>query len=1465
MYDLKVEPVPPVADWPEEHDACGLMAFVRRDGQPSADLLPMALTGLAHMSHRAGTVHGEGDGAGVLIDLPRQLWADRLRLEGLDPRLARSPRFRVAHLFLPFGDRAAERRVLERMRTAGLEPLLWGPGSVETVALGPMARAEAPVFWQAALMGHEGDDAALIELAHEFDERGLWVLSLSGSTVVYKVRGDADTLSTYFGDLSDRRLETRSVIGHLRYSTNTTTRFERVQPFRTLGHNGEIDTITRLREEGRRLGFRIPPGGSDSQDVSLVLESLIQRGMDLATAMAVVFPPSPGGLASLPDDLRPPIAGAKLAFGPYAQGPAAIVARVGDDLVASVDELGLRPLWWVETHEHWVLSSERGPLDFSTIISDPRPLGPGEKLWIRLPEGSEPTLNEDRVFWTHAARALAHLAPPPPRPLRTPRAGTGARDLPEDLPGRFGWEAEDLTILKDMATLGADPIGSLGFDGPLAALAGERRNLADFLAESVAVVTNPAIDREREREHFSTQALLGPRPSLFRRRETANPVLLESPILLDRVPGVPLEELQRIARSQGSALLWELPLVTRTLVLMQREGETLEAALRRLRRDARQAGRSGVELIVLDDMRPARQRRILIDPVIGLAAVLRGLESLDANGEALRRRVGVAVRSGAIRRLHDTAVLLGLGADAVCPSVLLQQVVAQGLGAGGVEKAVTALRTGMEKVASTIGTHELRGYGRMFAAIGVRPEVANLLGVRTYLGSHRAGLGFPQLERQARLTRAEALKGPLAPLRPHRIYPRVWRPGRELAQGARDFRSFSQAVLELERERPVALRHVMDIRPTHRPALPAEAVDVSVGRQAYPLLISSMSFGSQGETAYRAYAEAADRIGILCMNGEGGEIPDLIGRYPESRGIQVASGRFGISAALLGASRWIEIKIGQGAKPGEGGHLPAAKVSEKVAKARNTRPHVDLISPSNNHDLYSIEDLAQLIDELKEVSPEARVIVKVPVVPGIGVIAVGIAKAGADVITLSGYDGGTGAARKHSARHVGLPAEIGLMETHRTLLESGLRNRVEVWCDGGMKTGRDVVKMMLLGADRVAFGTMAMVAVGCTICRACQTDTCHVGIATQLASVEEARARGLKRFVPQEFDAAVEALTVLFTGIGEEVREIVAQLGFSRARDLIGRGDLLTQVAMHREVDLAPLFQNLPAPPYLGHDRFHPRGLMIGPVGDSWEYETSTTPIMARMLGTRMAGDLARLGGAERARLALRGGQVAGQGLGAFHLHRMDTLVEGGAQDGPGKGALGGRVAILKGLNLEGRRIDGGVGKSFAYGAQRGRFYVQGDADARACIRLSGADVVFGNWPHPVQGERAVRSSNLKGFAFEYMTGGRVVCLGDPGPWFAAGMTGGVVYILTHPEAGLTEEVIRSRVALGAKVTVKPASAERDQRDLHELLPRYAAVLRASGQVEEADRVFRVLHSASARFVAVRASGEIDPDEISTE
>jgi len=1469
-----------------EHDACALVAVARKDARPTREVLDAVLHGMACLAHRSGLVDGEGDGAGVLTDIPRELWANALTGAGAERTLAWSDRFAVGHFFLSEGDdRAAIAGALER---SGIAVLAIREGTTDESALGPRGRLEEPRFLQLGLLlsraGRTGS-RALYEAGVAIEQAtATTVVSLSRHTAVYKLRGAGHQLTAYFADLADPLFATSVAFGHNRYATNTSTSFTRVQPFAAFAHNGEINTISRLREESRALGLPLSRDGSDSQDVDAVLRALVLRhGLDPIEATELLFPPIVNEIKRMDGELQDAYVQARAALGPLAQGPAAILARLGNTCVFGVDALGLRPLWHVETEDEHVFASERGFVPLERYVADPYPLGPGEHVALRCDRGwrllDQPAVRS-RFAAVRRRQAIAgmrhHLScgGPAEPPVAHGRWEVGVPpDEVDDVSVRrerqfaaFGFEPDDLKQAAFMAETANEPIGSLGYDGPLGALA-PRANLADHLHETVAVVTNPAIDREREIEHFSTRVLLGPRPHPGGLGGGApqSPQWLElaTPLLLGgHAPetGLVADDFRALARERGTWLLEDVIARLGPPLVLEADRDWDEHprdALARLGAEAARAVRRGTTVLIVRDRGVVAEGRAWLDPLLVIAAAHRSLVAQPP----LRRRCAIVVSAGSLRNLHDVMTALALGADAVNPYLLLEYAIAGG-DPDALGNLVEALRKGVEKVLSTLGIHELRGYGRQVAAVGLAPEVARFIGIEGFCASDGAGLGWERIADDG-FARASMLRERRdARLEPaFRLWPRAWKAALAVANGEAPYTTYAERLRELETAHPVSLRHLIDfVRPGAASPPPAEpqstdqiepTADTSAGEHAAPFYISSMSFGSQGETAYRAYAEAMARLDLLCINGEGGELPDLIGRYPRNRGQQIASGRFGVSAVLANSSNYLEIKIGQGAKPGEGGHLPARKVSWKVALARNAQPGVDLISPSNNHDIYSIEDLAQVVHELKTVNPRARVAVKVPVVPDIGVIAVGIAKAGADIITLSGYDGGTGAARQHALRRAGLPVEIGVTEAHRALVSSGLRDLVELWCDGGMKSALDVAKMLCLGADRIGFGTLAMVAIGCTICRGCQLDTCHVGIATQLGSVAEATERGVKRFEPREFEHAVANLARFFAALQIELSRIATALGVRATADLVGRADLLVQTRGTALVDLTRLLEPVDWSPPGRRDVRIVAGVAAETVTADAEQALAAGH---RFVGTETSGAIARVriagAAADPVASTFREGSVAGNGFAAYATDGVALTVRGGAQDGAAKTALGGAVAILKARNARGQLVDGAVGKCFAYGAQRGRFLVQGGADARAAIRLSGAEVVFGG--------------DLRGFAFEYMTGGAAVVLGDPGRWICSGMSGGVVYLRHDPARGLDDAALHDRLAKGAKVHLR-APRDEDLPALGDLLASYVDALQDSGQADAATAVGALLADPASNFRVVRPGAEITDQTISTE
>ncbi|MCC6612059.1 MAG: alpha-hydroxy-acid oxidizing protein [Anaerolineae bacterium] len=1551
-----VLPQHPVDD--RERDACALICAVRKGGQATHGNVKRTIEALTRMGHRTGIVDGEGDGVGIMTDIPRQIWARMLAQRSIRSSLAIDPGFWVAHMMIPVHMRGEHGALVEAVHNqiaeAGLHILHSEAANVDSYMLGRSALKNEPLFWQFAGMGGSVNIDALEPTlyrlqAHLERAYGVHFPSFSSRSVVYKVQGTVEILRRYYPELRDPEYASTVTLGHARYSTNTNPIFERVQPFNVIGHNGEFNTISRFRLEAAMLGVTLDPKNSDSQDIDRAIDALcMDFGLDLIEAMEYIFPPYEHDLIQNAPEVHELYDDVRHAFGPFAQGPAAIAARMGDQCVFSVDALGLRPLWFGESEKEYFASSERGVYPLDSMSTDPKPLAPGEKIALVIKPGRPvevldyPAIqrhmlqrSRERMImngglgqrWSLNDLRMGNGAQSPTAPTNgnghspapAGSAATGGVAVAEAVataPARtvvaeaqpwiaqpaalntatmaaLGWERYHLNIAETMAEAAKELVGSLGWDGPLAVLSQTRVNAADFFKETVAVVTNPAIDREREQAQFSTNVLLGRRP-LVSAKSSADDLLLrlQVPLLLGGHPTLATDtEMRAVAEKYGTYTLEDVLVhFGERAVILSATGaldETIEQALDRLCSAAIEAVRGGAECLILDDSEVYTGERLWLDPLLATSAVDRALRDAPDKPN-LRRQTGIVLRSGSLRDMHDLALSLGMGANALVPYAMY--AVGLGMAPRAPREPLTSdeilqrltnlmkgIKAGLEKITSTIGCHELRGYGLSFSSIGIAPSVAEKFGTSNYCGSEGYGLTWDSLRADAE-ERAAEMRGEKSTKmdNPDRLYPKMWKKVEDIAHGEMTLDEYTSLMLDLERDKPVALRHIMGLKATDSDVDP-DSVDISVGDHSMPILIGAMSFGSQGELAYKAYAEAAYKLDILCINGEGGELPDMLNRYPRNRGQQIASARFGVNIGFLNSAAVLEIKIGQGAKPGEGGQLPGHKVTPQVALARSTNPWVDLISPSNNHDLYSIEDLAQLIEELKTANPRAKVSVKIPVVPGVGIIAVGIAKAGADIINITGYEGGTGAARAHALRHAGLPTELGVWMAHHALTESGLRNDVEIWADGGMKSGRDVIKMICLGANRVGFGTMAMVAVGCTICRKCHEGTCHVGITTHIRTVEEATDKGIKHFEPRDYEASVNGICNVFNMLGEDIRRWTAALGFTKTQDLVGRVDLVEQISMQDRIDLSALLTPAPAVaqrellPGVGRRLVRPRNSLTRQItriigehtqnGDrELTYDDEAVMAMDRALGTHLCGAFKRGEIANRdelkgVHLSFSNSAVPGNGLGAFLDAPVDILVEGGAQDGVVKCAKGGKLTVLRGLNHNGQRLDGSVGKSFAYGAQGGRFIVQGNADTRACIRFSGADVVFGGEiTTPLRdhlGGLAARA-NLKGYAFEYMTSGRALVLGDPGPWMCAGMSGGVIYQRVHTEMGLDVEAIKRRIARGAKVEIFPLDAQGNE-DIRDLLGDYIVTLQQNNQAEAVRHLYPLFDDPAAHFVKIAA------------
>lgn len=1470
------------------HDACGIIANIRKTGEATHGNVVRTLNALAQMAHRSGEVRGEGDGCGIMTDIPRQLWSRYLAESQQDSQLAFNPNFFVGHFFLPRDKSSTD--FLAALRTEGerygIQILLEHLGQTYSSALGPIARTNEPLFIQVAgLIAGENDvdrNTKLFNLNLKLEKtQSMHVVSLSTFTVVYKVRGSAEILGRYYPELNLPEFVSVATIGHNRYSTNTLSTFEQVQPFSMLAHNGEINTISRLRRESTQLDIPLT-NGSDSQDLNRVLSGYIfDHNLSLLESVESVFPPILHEVRGFSAPLQDAYMGLRNAGGPLAQGPAAIISRNANECAFSVDALGLRPLWFGETEKEYFWSSERGVIPLGNMVQDPAPFAPGEKMVALLSTGKVELFANENVQGLILERV-------------TGRGGSieNARqfiegphwesensvlpEFPKAARAAFGWEKWDEDYTKAVSQKGAEPIASLGYDGQMAALRQNKPNLSEFFKEIVAVVTNPAIDRDREIEHFSIRTIVGSRA--LPGRNQGNSVQLVTPII---APTAGLAEAHKTVTLDSL----KKQLKTATIVPSLRNNESIDAALERFTAAGVDALRQGVDVVIVDDTSLYQNGEAALDIVLAMGALEKSLTATRIDAEiavSLRRMGSVVVRSAQIRNLHDMMLLIGLGAEAIEPTLMYSiypDETAQGNLIGGLSK-------GIEKVMSTMGIHELRGYGHIFSSLGLRNDLAERLGVQNAWGGETIGYGLQDLEETLKTRLENFQTGKETLERDVRFNPRLFKAAFSLSNGEITASDYTARVQALEQEMPLSIRQQLEFKiPSDTQAVDPEEVDLAVSGHSLPFLISAMSFGSQNETPFRAYVEAAKRLNMLAMNGEGGEIPDMLNAFNHWRGQQVASGRFGVSSRMLNSAGVIEIKVGQGAKPGEGGHLPGKKVTVKVAQARHAVPGVDLISPSNNHDVYSIEDLAQLIEELKTVNPNARIDVKIPVVPGVGTIALGVAKAGAHIITLSGFEGGTGAARMHALKYAGMPIEYGVSVAHRALVSAGLRDKVELWADGGLKTAVDVARVMALGANRVGFGTLSMVAIGCTICRGCQLDTCHVGIATQVETQEQAEHHGMKRWVPRELDREVERLYTFFTALGQELRTVIGSLGLNSAQDLVGRVEFLQYLG--DQVDLSDMLRPIEEP--TGWRKLHGRRVVHKPLNymtrmvSDWinevldeeieeevDYRDGPVASTERALGTHLVGTLTRrIKGKkpDNVRLHFEAGSIPGNGLGAFNADPVEILVDGGAQDGVGKSSLGGRITVLKGRNHQGKHIDGSVGKSFAYGAIGGRFLLQGNADSRFCVRLSGADVVLGGELRGTINDGAgmlATRANIKGFAFEYMTAGRAVVVGDPGPWICSGMSGGVVYVRYAPEQGLDDAALKRRLAKGSSVVILPLTAN-GVADVQDLLGDYHKALTKSEQTEPARRIAELLEDPAAHFRMIIPAAQSVDQTVATE
>jgi glutamate synthase (NADPH/NADH) large chain/glutamate synthase (ferredoxin) len=1449
-----------------EKDGCGIGLVADLSGRRSHAILAKALTALAHMSHRGaqGCDPLTGDGAGILLQLPDALLRKAARGDGVAPGAPRPAGFdlpapgsyAVGMIFLPRAE--AERRpiraLLERHASErGFRPLGWRPVPVASSALGPLACSTEPGVEQLFLSceGKPSDEA----------ERGLYVLrrliekdvrasnlpgrehfyvpSLSTTTIVYKGLMLPERLAGYYTDLADPLAESALALVHSRFSTNTFPAWRLAHPYRYLCHNGEINTLRgninwmKSREGGlrselfgddlRKIFPVIEENQSDSACLDNALEFLVAGGRSLPHAMMMLIPEPWVGNPAMTLERRGFYEYHAAMMEPW-DGPAAVCFTDGRVVGATLDRNGLRPCRYQRTKDGLVtLASEAGVLveDPVDIVAKGR-LEPGKMFLIDLAKGrivedeeikSEMASRKPYRSWVLQHRISVEELP---EPLQGPQ--------PDHLTLRqrqkaFGYSIEELNfIMTPMAVNGEEPTSSMGADTPPAILSDRPQLLFRYFRQLFAQVSNPPIDPIREQLVMSLVLNLGPKFNLLEEKpESCRHVRIKQPILTNSE----LQKIRDIAEPGFHAR-------TLSLLFSSKEGpEALERAVEKLCWQAVEAIKEGEKFLILSD-RGVRRDLAAIPSLLAVSAVHHHLVE-----RSLRAEVGIIVESGEPRDVHHFACLLGYGAGAINPYLAFETLVdmvrteflPEGIdGPTAQTKYVAAISKGLLKIFSKMGISTVQSYcgGEIFEALGLSQELTR----RWFSGtvSRIGGIGIRELGEETLRRHAEAFS-PVPSVRVlgsggdihYRVRgeAHVWTPEtistlqRAAREGkAGDYAEFSKLANE-EAQSALTLRGLLEIDfpDSGVPLAEVEPVTELVKR----FTTGAMSLGAISREAHETLAVAMNRIGAKSNTGEGGEDPERFVLSPngDSRSSaikQIASARFGVTTHYAVNARELQIKIAQGAKPGEGGQLPGHKVDDYIARLRHSTPGVQLISPPPHHDIYSIEDLKQLIYDLKSVNPSAEVSVKLVSEVGVGTVAAGCTKAGAAKVLISGDSGGTGASPLSSIKYAGLPWELGLAETHQTLVLNGLRDRVRIETDGGMKTGRDVLVAALLGAEEFGFSTAPLIALGCIMMRKCHLNTCPVGVATQDPELR-------KMFAGKPEDV----IRYLFA-VAEETRELLAKLGFRTLKEAVGRADLLRakKVEKHwkaRGLDLTPLLARptravaqIPDAPelHLGTE-YLLDGVLLDRCARALEKRETVAvdlPIRNtdRAAGTRLSGEIARRHGPEGladGAITVRLKGSAGQSFGAFLVPGVALHLEGESNDYLGKGLSGGRIVVTPpahaGFDADGSIL---IGNTSLYGATSGDAFIRGMAGERFAVRNSGARaVVEGTGDH----------------GCEYMTGGRVVVLGKTGRNFAAGMSGGIAYV--YDEHGAF-----GRTCNQSMVELQKVVSPEDRRELRGLI-----------------------------------------------
>ena len=1449
-----------------EHESCGVGFVATLTNEPSHDILDKALTALARLEHR-GAIAADGksgDGIGIATGIPRDFL-----LKSVGVSLAADRPLAVGVVFCPqdaAGSGCAAQAEFEQALAAQqLTVLAWRDVPVRKEVLGEIALSTLPEIRQVLVTAHDLSIADRIKLnrrlylARKQFERSqaplgdqkAYVCSLSSSNMVYKAMCIGRLLADFYPDLSDPTFATPFALFHQRYATNVAPSWDRAQPLRMLAHNGEINTVwgNRARMDARAATFAdelkpvFTPDGSDSTSLDETVEMLARNGRTVAEALRMLIPPAtmekPSAFFAYAADSAEPW-----------DGPAAIAFADGYLVGAVLDRNGLRPCRYFVTEDNLVvLGSEAGlvDLDPETIVHSGR-LGPGQMLVADLDEHKLYEDEQIQAIFDGAAPEYERLLEDHTLEDHVPDPPLDAAEMTRLQLG-FGYSREDVNmILKPMAVDGKDAVWSMGDDTPLAPLARSPRPVYAYFRQRFAQVTNPPIDSLREARVVQLHTRLGPWPHMLDKRAPLPGLSLSSPILS-------LAQMHDL-RARQHALANNLPLALLDCVFSP--SSTLLSALDEICAKAIDLVRGGAAVLLLTD-RTGSDQNIPIPMALALGAVHM---ALIRAGE--RTHAGLAVEAGDCRDLHHAAVLLGMGAGVVCPWLALET--ARSLNPEkGEANLLHAFDLGLAKIMSKMGISVVDSYrsAHLFDSLGLSQEVID----RCFFGTPAplGGIGFSELEESIRQTwlgsfgnGTEAPEGdspaPTATVtkdlpdygwvrfrKAEKAEPHSWQPTTvkalqtvvgtargvaAVAEPAVAWAAFSTQAVE---KQPASLRDLLEIRPAGAP-LALEQVEAPASMYKR-FIASAMSLGSLSPEAHQTITAAMNMIGARSNTGEGGEDPtvyqpnvdlDLLGKAVPAHLLnnkvkQVASGRFGVTAEYLMHAEEIEIKIAQGSKPGEGGQLPGHKVTELIARLRHAQPGVQLISPPPHHDIYSIEDLAQLIYDLKRVNPKAAIGVKLVSECGVGTVAAGVAKAYADYIVIAGHNGGTGASPLSSIKYAGNPWELGLAEAQQVLLANGMRGRVRLRCDGGLRTARDILIAALLGADEYAFGTAVLVALGCDMARQCHLNTCPTGIATQRPDLR-AKFRGRPEHVVRFFEELARDLHLL-----------LAQYGLPSIEAAIGRTDLLEQVRNDGALNLAPLL----AAPASGETQWQGkrnlRETKLPPIDDAW-VEPALAAYRAgehyvhdalvanedRTLGARLAGELALLntnGTRTDARLTFNMTGVAGQSFGAFAAPGMELVLKGMANDFVGKGLSGGEL-ILRGQGRAALQSELHVilGNVALYGATSGALFAAGRAGERFAVRNSGAlAIVEGVGDH----------------GCEYMTGGLAVILGATGFNFGAGMTGGLAWVFDEDGDFLTRGFYHPDFLLPERYESLDAEARESIRGFVQLHAEKTASTRA--------------------------------------